>query len=98
MDTLQVIADHKRRRILELIWDDERAAGDIAARFEVTFGAISQHLRVLRDTGLVTVRADGNRRLYRADQAELGPIRPLLENMWADRLDSLAQAVETNDG
>lgn len=95
MDTIQVIADQKRRRILELIWDDERPAGEIAAHFDVTFGAISQHLRVLRNSDLVTMRRDGNRRLYRADQSELGPLRPLLEAMWADKLNSLADSAET---
>ena len=54
MDTIQVIAEPRRREILSLIWDDELAAGDIADRFDVTFGAVSQHLRVLREAGLVT--------------------------------------------
>lgn len=96
MDALQVLAEPRRRRILELVRDDELAAGEIAARFEVTFGAISQHLGVLRDAGFVSVRKDGNRRLYSLDEKGLGPWRNLLETMWADTLEELARAVESD--
>ncbi len=95
MDTLQLVADPRRRAILEMVWDDELAAGDIAARFDVSFGAVSQHLRRLREAGLVAVRKDGNRRLYRAEVASMGPLRDVLQAMWADRLDSLATAAES---
>lgn len=94
MDAIQVIAEPRRRAILSLIWDEEVAAGDIAGRFDVTFGAVSQHLAVLRDAGLVTVRREGNRRFYRADRKRLEPLRPMLEAMWAASLDDLASAVE----
>lgn len=94
MDALQVIAEPRRRHILGLVWDEERAAGDIADQFEVTFGAVSQHLSVLRDSGFVDVRVDGNRRLYRANKEALGPLRPVLEAMWADTLDDLAAVIE----
>lgn len=94
MDALQVIAEPHRRRILGLVWDDEVSAGDIADQFSVTFGAISQHLAVLRQAGFVTVRVDGNRRYYQADKAALGPLRSVLETMWSDTLDDLAAAVE----
>jgi DNA-binding transcriptional ArsR family regulator len=94
VDLLRVIAEPRRREILALVWEEEKAAGDIAARSTVTFGAVSQHLGVLRRAGLVTVRKDGNRRLYRADKARLGPLRPVLEAMWAETLDRLAAAVE----
>ncbi len=94
MDTMQVIAEPRRRAILRLVWDRELAAGDIASRFEVTFGAVSQHLAVLRDAGLVTVRKDGNHRLYEANRDVLEPFRPMLEAMWAAKLDELASAVE----
>lgn len=97
MDPLQVLAEPRRRQILELVRDDELAAGDIASRFDVTFGAVSQHLSVLRDAGFVTVRKDGNRRLYRLDEEGLGPWRSVLETMWSDKLDDLARAVEAND-
>lgn len=94
MDALQVIAEPRRRRILGLVWDDELAAGEIASAFDVTFGAVSQHLAVLRDSGFVSVRADGNRRLYRANKDALGPLRTVLEKMWTDTLDDLAITIE----
>lgn len=94
MDPLQVIAEPRRREILALVWDGEMAAGDIAARFDVTFGAVSQHLSILRESGFVTVRREGNRRLYRADKDGLGPLREFLEAMWVGTLDRLAVAVE----
>lgn len=94
MDTLQLIAEPKRRQILEMIWSNPKSAGEIARGFDVTFGAISQHLRLLREAGLVTVTRDGNRRIYQIDPEGLGPVRPLLEAMWTDRLDALARAAE----
>jgi DNA-binding transcriptional ArsR family regulator len=94
VDGLQVIAEPRRRRILGLVWDDELAAGDIAKRFDITFGAVSQHLAVLRDSGFVDVRKEGNRRLYRANKEALGPLRPVLEAMWDDTLDDLAETIE----
>jgi DNA-binding transcriptional ArsR family regulator len=94
MDALQVIAEPRRRDILRLVWTDEMSAGDIARRFDVSFGAVSQHLSVLRDAGFVTVRADGNRRYYRADADGIGELAPVLTAMWADALDRLADVVE----
>jgi DNA-binding transcriptional ArsR family regulator len=96
MDGLQVISDPTRREILRLVWDQERPAGDIAYRFPVTFGAVSQHLGVLRESGFVTVRPEGNRRFYRADQRALGPLKAVLEAMWATSLDRLAAVVEAD--
>ncbi|MGH8958778.1 MAG: ArsR/SmtB family transcription factor [Acidimicrobiia bacterium] len=96
MDSLQVIAEPRRREILSLVWDQEMSAGEIADRFEVTFGAVSQHLAVLREAGFVNVRADGNKRWYRADKDRLGPFREVLENMWARALDRLVAAVESD--
>lgn len=97
MDGLQIIAEPRRRRILGLVWDEELAAGEIAGRFDVTFGAVSQHLAVLRDSGFVDVRIDGNRRLYRANKDALGPLRVVLESMWTDALDELAAAIEEEE-
>jgi len=94
MDALQIIVEPRRRQILELVWNDELAAGEIAARFDVSFGAISQHLAVLRGAGFVHVRKDGNRRLYRANRTGLAAFRPLLEAMWSGTLDQLAAAIE----
>ena len=97
MDTLQLVAEPRRRAILGMIWTDELAAGEIARRFDITFGAVSQHLRKLADSGLVSVRADGNRRLYRARPDAAGPLRDVLEDMWGRSLDNLANAVEARD-
>lgn len=96
MDGLQVIAEPRRREILAMVWNQEMAAGEIAARFDITFGAVSQHLSVLRDNGYVTVRRDGNRRLYQADKSGLGPLRAVLESMWSTTLDGLVAAIETD--
>lgn len=97
MDRLQLIAEPTRREILALVWDHEMAAGELASEFDVTFGAVSQHLGLLRDAGLVTVRKDGNRRLYRADRDALAPYRTILEDMWSDTLRNLADTIETSD-
>jgi DNA-binding transcriptional ArsR family regulator len=94
VDALQVVAEPHRREILRLVWDDELSSGDIASRFDVTFGAVSQHLAVLRQAGFVRVRTAGNQRFYRADRERLGPLALMLESMWAATLDRLAQAVE----
>jgi DNA-binding transcriptional ArsR family regulator len=97
MDALQVISEPRRREILRLVWDRELSSGDIAASFDVTFGAVSQHLGVLREAGFVQVRAAGNRRFYRADRERLGPLAFALEAMWADTLDRLAEAIESEE-
>ncbi len=94
MDGLQIVGQPRRREILRLVWDREVPAGEIAQHFNVTFGAVSQHLAVLRDAGFVTVRAVGNQRFYRADSVGLGALGPGLEAMWAASLDRLANAVE----
>jgi DNA-binding transcriptional ArsR family regulator len=98
MDALQVIGEPRRRDILRLVWEEELSSGDIASRFDVTFGAVSQHLAILRSAGFVRVRRDGNRRFYRADREALGPLAAALEAMWTLKLDELARAVEANEG
>lgn len=94
MDAWEIVAEPKRREILRLIWNEELPVGAIAEHFDVTFGAVSQHLGVLRDAGYVTVRRAGNHRYYRTDKDRLGPLRPALEMMWSQTLDDLADAVE----
>jgi DNA-binding transcriptional ArsR family regulator len=96
MEPLTVVAEPRRRQILALVWDEELAAGDIASHFDVTFGAVSQHLGVLRDAGFVQVRRDGTQRFYRADKVALGPLRTVLEAMWSDQLERLATAIEAD--
>jgi DNA-binding transcriptional ArsR family regulator len=101
MDALQVIAEPRRREILRLVWKEEVSAGEIAARFDVSFPAVSQHLAVLREAGFVSVRRDGTRRLYRADRERLGDLADVLQRMWASTLGelaALAEEAETTDG
>ncbi len=95
---LEAIANPRRRDILRLVWDTELTAGQIAATFDVSWPAISQNLRVLRDAGVVVERREGNRRLYRTDPAGLGPLAGALREMWAADLASLKRAVETELG
>lgn len=95
MEPLQVIAAPRRLRIMELIWDQELSAGDIAAQFEVSWSAVSQHLRVLKAAGFVVERREGTSRIYRADQAALGLLRSVVEDHWRrglDRVRDLAEA------
>jgi DNA-binding transcriptional ArsR family regulator len=91
---LQAIADPRRREILELVRAVERSSGEIAAHFDVTRPAISQHLQVLVSAGLVTLRKDGTRRLYQARPEGLAELREFLESFWDDRLLRLKKAAE----
>jgi DNA-binding transcriptional ArsR family regulator len=91
---LEAISSPRRREILRLVWDEERTAGDIAARFDVTWSAISQNLKVLRSAGLVLERRQGTKRLYRADPAALGSLETAFREMWERDLDALADAME----
>ena len=90
---LDAISNPRRREILRLVWDSERSAGEIAARFDVSWPAVSQNLKVLRSAGLITERREGTRRLYRADPAALGPLQAALRQMWEQDLDTLADAM-----
>jgi DNA-binding transcriptional ArsR family regulator len=82
VEPLRVIAAPRRLRILELVWDRELSAGDIAAQFEVSWSAVSQHLRVLKTAGFVVERREGASRIYRADKDALGPLRSVVEDHW----------------
>ena len=94
MEPLQVIAAPRRLRILELVWDRELSAGDIAAEFDVSWSAISQHLRVLKAAGFVVERREGTSRLYRADPAALGSLRAVVEDHWRRRLGRVKDLAE----
>src|SRR3954471_4714941 len=89
------LADGTRRRLLRLVRDDERSAGDLAASFpHISRPAVSQHLRVLHDAGLVSIRPAGNRRLYRARTEGLTEVWQFIDEMWSDRLAVLKNAAE----
>jgi DNA-binding transcriptional ArsR family regulator len=98
---LQAIGAPRRRAILRLVWEGERSAGEIhEALGDVTFGAVSQHLRVLAEAGLVEQRADagdGRRRLYRARKEALGTLRVWLEEMWGEALFELKLRAELEE-
>lgn len=94
---LRAIADPRRREILALVRERELAAGEIAARFDVTRPAISQHLAVLREAGLVTERRAGTRRLYRARPSGTAELRAWLEDFWDDGLARLRAAAEQEE-
>jgi DNA-binding transcriptional ArsR family regulator len=93
-DVFQVLAEARRREMLALVADEERSAGEIAARFDVTRQAVSQHLRVLLEAGLIRERREGTRRFYRARPEGLEDVRAYLAAMWPDALDRLKQAAE----
>ena len=91
---LRAIAEPRRREILTLVRDDELSAGEIVAHFDVTRPAISQHLTVLKEAGLVSERRDGTRRLYRARPEGLAELRSFLDGFWAEGLERLKVAAE----
>jgi DNA-binding transcriptional ArsR family regulator len=91
---LRALAGPRRREILELVRDRELSAGEIAAHFDVTRPAVSQHLTVLRESGLVAERRDGTRRLYHADSAGLVGLKQFVDRFWDTGLDRLKQEAE----
>ena len=94
---LKAIAAPHRRQILSLVRDGELSAGEIAAHFDVTRPAVSQHLNVLKEAGLVSERRNGTRRLYRARPEGLVPVRQFLEEFWDPRLEALKREVEREE-
>jgi DNA-binding transcriptional ArsR family regulator len=93
-DVFQALAEPRRRVILELIQARELSSGDIAAHFDVTRPAISQHLRVLEEAGLVRVRREGTRRLYRTRPEGFEELKAFLDRFWDVQLSTLKQAAE----
>jgi DNA-binding transcriptional ArsR family regulator len=91
---LEAISHPGRRRMLQLVMDGELQAGELATLTGMSQPAASQHLRVLRDAGLVDVRADGPRRLYRVNFAGLQALRAQLDDFWGQHLDRLRSAIE----
>lgn len=91
---VDALAEPRRREILALIRDRELAAGEIARHFDVTRPAVSQHLAVLKDAGLVIDRREGTRRHYRARPEGLNELRTYLEEFWGGGLSRLKSAAE----
>jgi len=92
---MNAIANPRRRQILRLVWDSERSAGEIAATIDdVSWPAVSQGLRLLKDTGLITERRQGTHRYYRADRRALGPLEAVLRQMWTRDLSRLRDLAE----
>jgi len=91
---LKAIAEPRRRAILSLVREGELSAGEIASHFEVTRPAVSQHLNVLKEAGLVTERRNGTRRFYRARPEGLVELRDFLDGFWDVRLEALKREAE----
>lgn len=94
---LKAIAEPRRQAILRLVRSSERTAGEIARRFDVTRPAVSQHLRVLKEAGLVSERREGTRRYYRARPEMLRELQRFLERFWDVRLERLKVAAEEEE-
>jgi DNA-binding transcriptional ArsR family regulator len=92
---LKALAEPRRRQILRIVWDRELAASDIAAHFDVTRSAISQHLSVLREADLVTERREGTHRYYRARPETVAELRAFLDDYWTTGLGRLRVAAES---
>src|ERR1700724_3558147 len=92
---MEAIASPRRRQILRLVWGAERSAGEIASTVrDVSCPAVSQNLRVLKNSGLITERRQGTHRYYKADRRALGPLELVLRQMWARDLGRLRQLAE----
>ncbi|MBS0360058.1 MAG: winged helix-turn-helix transcriptional regulator [Proteobacteria bacterium] len=97
MSPFEAIAEPNRRRILDLLRTGERPAGELVEAMDLSQPGVSKHLKLLREAGLVSVRPDGQRRLYRLEPGELAELDAWLQpfrQFWADRLDALEQHLE----
>jgi DNA-binding transcriptional ArsR family regulator len=94
---LKAIAEPRRRQILRLVRDGELSAGEIASHFEVTRPAVSQHLTVLQEDGLVSERRNGTRRLYRERPEGLADLQAFLDEFWGERLEALKREAEREE-
>ena len=94
---LKALAAQRRREILSLVRRDELCAGDIATHFDVTWPAVSQHLAVLKEAGLVGERRNGTQRLYRARPEGLADVKAFVEDFWDPRLEALKREAEREE-
>ncbi len=90
-----MVAAPRRLRILELVWDRELSAGEIAAEFDVSWSAVSQHLSVLKAAGFLLERREGTSRIYRADQESMGALRAVVEEHWRAGLTRMKELAES---
>jgi DNA-binding transcriptional ArsR family regulator len=100
MDTFTALADPTRRHIIETLAAGEASFGDLAERFEMSRPAVSQHLKVLRDAGIVASRADAQRRIYSLNDGGLDELETWLgtvRDYWSQRLDQLEQLLNEDD-
>lgn len=95
---LDALGDWTRRQILESLKSGPRSVGEIAAGLPVSRPAVSQHLRVLKQAGLVSVRRDGTRRLYRVEPGGLAQIRDYFDSFWGEALDRFAEQARKEAG
>ena len=97
MDLFEAVAEPNRRRILDLLREGERPAGELVEALSISQPGVSKHLRLLRDAGLVSARAEGQRRLYRLEPSGLAQLEAWLapyRQFWADRLAALDEHLE----
>ena len=93
-ELLDALGDPTRRAIFDLLVESPRPVGELAEQLPVSRPAVSQHLKVLKDAGLVIARPNGTRRIYHIDRNGLGRVRAYLDRIWTDALDAFTQAVE----
>ena len=96
-DAIRALAHPGRRAMLRLVWDDERPATELADAAGLSRSAASQHLKLLREAGLIDVRVEGTRRLYRADLARVAEVASMLDAFWATPLERLRVTAETRE-
>jgi DNA-binding transcriptional ArsR family regulator len=98
MDAFEVIGDPTRRRLIELLADGERSAGDLASCFDISFSAVSQQLRILNDAGVVATRREGRQRIYRIEAEGLDPVAAWIAHYarryWERKLRALGGVLE----
>ena len=94
---LRALADPRRRQMLGLVWDREQSPSDLAKRCRLSRPATSQHLKVLREAELVSVRLDGNRRFYRVRADRLAELRAMLDEFWGSRLARLCAELAASE-
>ena len=97
VDALDALGDPTRRRVFERLRRGPLSVTELAEKLPVSRPAVSQHLRVLKQAGLVTERRDGTRRLYRIDPDGLGGLRDYFDDFWGDALAAFKAAVEKGD-